>query len=317
MSRIISRRWQVATMVVLASSMACSSSSYRLGRAISRGQADQDAVIRHDELIKQGDAAWQGRDREADLRRAIAAWREAVTIIDTDWRTYGKLAHAYYFLAEAHLGFRAMGNDYPFRSGKVVDHRAAQAYRKTLERGYRAALRGMAARSPEFEARIRAGLDVEDAFKLIKADGAELLYWYVANLARWAQAEGFAALFRQRSRIYAGVDRMLQIAPDVHGGGAHRMAGIYFAAAPSAVGGSKERARRHFGRAVELGPNHLINHVFIAEFLERKSNGRGAYVGRLQRVLNAQDGPAELAPENRLAKRMAKALFGRIKDHQN
>lgn len=291
----------------------CGSSSYRIDGDIQRGVLSAPDAARHRAALAAGDAAWARRADPAQAAAAIARYAEAVRIKDDDWRAYARLSQALFFLADAHLGFQAMGGDYPYDGDDAVDRAAAARYRRTLRRGYEVALRGMAARSREFEQRLRAGIDLDVAVKVIRKDGAALLYWYVSNLAASARAEGFTALFRSRSKIVACIDQMRAIDPSYYHAGADRLLGIYYAAAPPVVGGNLDRSRRHFDAALAADPGYQMTSVFVAEFLARKLKDRAMFEQRLQAVIASppeQDG--DLAAENAAARKKAQRLLGRI-----
>jgi hypothetical protein len=301
------RSWLIA--VALAG---CGSSSYRIDGDIHRGALSADDADRHRSLVAAGEAAWARRADLAHTTAAIARWEAALRVKDDDWRTYARLAHAYFFLADAHLGFAAMNGGYPFDADSAVDRRAAARYRNALRRGYQVALRGMAARSRELEQRLRAGIDLETAIRVIRKDAAALLYWYVSNLAAYARAEGFGALFQNRNRIIACVGHMYAIDRAYDHGGADRLLGVYYAAAPAMVGGDLGKSRRHFEAAQAADPGFLMTAVFAAEFLARRNADRAAFQRHLEQVLAAPDGDPASAPENAAARKKAQQLLARI-----
>ena len=291
----------------------CGSSSYRIDGDIHRGALSAGDAARHRAVLAAAEAAWARRADPAQAATAIARYEEAVRIKDDDWRTYARLSQALFFLADAHLGFQAMGGDYPYDLDDVADRAAAARYRRTLRRGYEVALRGMAARSPEFEQRLRAGIDLETAIKVIRKDAAPLLYWYVSNLASSARAEGFTALFRSRSKSVASIDQMRAIDPGYYHAGADRLLGIYYAAAPPVVGGNLDRSKRHFDAAIAADPGYQMTSVFVAEFLARKLKDRALFEQRLQAVIaSPPDQDGEIAAENAAARKKAQRLLGRI-----
>jgi hypothetical protein len=306
----------VAAMICLAGGCG-GSSSYRLDHGIDRKELSADASAMHRRLVERGDALWKQRADPRALADALEAWQQAIAIKDDDWATYARLARGYFFLADAHVGLRAMGGDYPFAAGDAVDRPAAERYKRLLRRGYQTALRGMAARSRELEQRLQGGIDLEDAVRVMRKDAAPLVYWYVTNLASWARADGYGALFSMRTRILGCVEHLHRIDPDYFYRGADRLLGIYYAAAPAVVGGSVDRSRAHFDTAVRSAPHFLTNLLFASEFLARRAKDRRAFEANLKAVLAA--GPPadpamadDVGPENEVAKQKAKRLLGRI-----
>ena len=308
----------VALVASLWLAAACGgSSSYRLDHGIDRRELSADASAMHQRLVQQGDTWWKRRADPRAVAQAMAAWQQAIEIKDDDWRTYVRLSRAHFFLADAHVGLRAMGGDYPFDADDAVDKAAADRYKRLLRRGYQVALRGMAARSREFEQRLQGGIDLEDAVRVMRKDAAPLVYWYVSNLASFARADGYGALFSMRTRILGCIEHLHRIDPDYFYRGADRLLGIYYAAAPAVVGGSLPRSRAHFETATRAAPQFLTNQLFTAEFLDRRAKDRASFEAHLKGILAAPPSTDlaladDLGPENEVAKQKAKRLLGRI-----
>jgi len=307
-----------ALAVLIGGPWGCSgSSSYRLDHGIERKTLSAEEVAEHKKLVAEGDAFWKRRADPAAVAAAAARWHKAVAIKDDDWQTYARLSRAYFFQADAHVGMVAMGGDYPFDADDAVDRAAAGRYVRLLRRGYQLALRGMAARSRAFEQGLAGGIDLEDAVRVMRKDAAPLVYWYVSNLASWARADGYGALFSARTRILACVEHLHRIDPDYFYRGADRLLGIYYAAAPALVGGSLNRSRAHFDTAARSAPQFLTTQLFTAEFLDRRARDRRSFETHLKAVLAAPPPSdpataADLGPENDVARKKAKRLLGRI-----
>jgi hypothetical protein len=303
-----------ALVAVLALAACGGSSSYRLDRGIDRAPLSAADTARHKALVFEGDALWARRADPAALAQALARWQQAVGLKDDDWQTYARLSRGYFFQADAHVGLQAMGGDYPFSKDDAVDRQAARRYQVLLRRGYQTALRGMAARSREFEERLGAGIDLEDAVRVMAKDAASLVYWYVSNLASWARSDGYGALFNMRGRILGCIEHLHRIDPGYFYGGANRLLGIYYAAAPALVGGSLGRSRAHFDTARRAGPQFLATELFAAEFLDRRSKDRTSFERRLKAILAApvdQATSADIGPENEATRLKAKRLLQR------
>ena len=307
-----------ALAVLIGGLVGCSgSSSYRLDHGIDRRVLSAEDQAKHAKLVAQGDAWWKRRSDPRAVAQALANWQQAIAVKDDDWLTYARLSRGYFFQADAHVGLTAMGGDYPFDADDAVDRAAAERYRKLLRRGYQVALRGMAARSREFEQRLAGGIDLEDAVRVMRKDAAPLVYWYVSNLASWARADGYGALLGARGKILGSIEHLYRIDPDYFYRGADRLLGIYYAAAPAMVGGSLDRSRAHFDTAARAAPHFLTTQLFMAEFLDRRSRDRRSFEAHLKGVLEApavaDPGRAEdVGPENEVAKQKAKRLLGRI-----
>lgn len=306
----------LGAMLLVAALAACGGSeAYRLDGGIRRRGLSPADVARQRALVAEGDRLWIERAHPRRLARAIRQWERAVRLDDSDWATYARLARAYFFQADAVLGFRASGGRYPFRVRSMPDP-LRQRYRATHRRGFIAALRGMAARSPALERRLAAGIDMAQAVRVLDRGAAPLLYWYVANLGRWAAGGGAGVLLNTRSAVVGCLEQLSRVDPAYFHGGADRLLGVYYAVAPSFVGGDLDKARSHFEAALRAGPGYLANAVLAAEFLDRKTHDRASFEGRLRGVLTSRATSApDLAPENDLERRKARALLDRAESY--
>lgn len=307
-SRALVRRLAVIALC----GAACGGGTYHLERGISRAGVSAGDSARHDTLVAEGDRLWAARTDPARLAAALARWEAAVAIKDDDWRTYANLARGYFFQADAVFAFQASGGRYPYHGGSGLDRDAAERFKRAHRRGAIAALRGMAARSPEFEQRLQAGIDMDRAVRVFGKDAAPLVYWYTANLGRWARSAGVSALIKSRGAILGCLAHLRRIDAAYFYGGADRLLGVYYAAAPRIVGGDLGRSRAHFQAALAAGRAYLGNAVLAAEFLDREAQDRASFETRLRGVVEAGGGSTpDIGPENTIERRKARALLER------
>ena len=107
--------------------------------------------------------------------------------------------------------------------------------------------------------------------------------------------------------------RALELDPDYDRGAVHQ-AMVAVESLPEAMGGSPDRAERHFRRAVELsGGNQASPFVLYAESVAVARQDRAAFVENLERAL-AVDPDAEPAYRlaNLVSQRKARALLDRV-----
>ena len=99
-------------------------------------------------------------------------------------------------------------------------------------------------------------------------------------------------------------------------GGPHLFMGIWYASRPAVAGGSLERAREHFERALAISDGKfLMTQVYYADVYCRNAMDRDAFVATLQAVLAAPAGEVpELTLLNTVAQRKARALLDRTDD---
>ncbi|MGA8892654.1 MAG: TRAP transporter TatT component family protein, partial [Anaeromyxobacteraceae bacterium] len=83
------------------------------------------------------------------------------------------------------------------------------------------------------------------------------------------------------------------------------------AALPAAAGGGAARSRRHFEQARTLGPGCLLTPVAEAGSLLVLLQDRAAFDRALAEVAAAPDADPRWAPENAVARRLARDLQGR------
>ncbi len=271
----------------------CGPAATGLGGGIRRGGAADPAA--HQAAITAGDAAFAARVDRAQLELAISKYEEAIKLKDDDWVTYGKLARAYYALADGWLFFE-----------KDKD---PQRFLDTYAKGYEAAQRGMAALSPEVEQRLTAGVDLKDAVTLLDKQAIDLLYWHATNLGRWANAQDVTVVLTYKERIYNIMEMVLRFDPNYFYGAADRYFGAYFSIAPSFAGGDLDRSWKHFQASLKIEPNYAATLILIAEFLAPKRQDEAQFDEMVARVLAMPDDIIpEMAAETIAEKKKAEQL---------
>lgn len=252
-----------------------------------------------DELKAQAEAAWENRLERASVEKAIMLWQHALVATPADADILARLSRAYYYLADGFL--RLEGDD--------------DAILKTHEAGVSAGEEAMVALSPEFAAKVKAEEPVEEAIQSIGPQGQAALYWYAANLGRFALRKGFTTTLYYKDRIYAVMQRVMAIDETFLDGAPHRYFGAFYAKAPSFAGGDIDKSKVHFEKALELGPNYFGNRVLYAEYYARKTEDRALFESLLNAVKEAD--PAVVAqwlPENTLEQGKASQLLSQADD---
>src|SRR5215831_16752657 len=255
------------------------------------------------QLVAQGDAAWAERGDKDKLMRAIYAWEGAVRVQPADWQTFGKLARATYLLADG------------FLNPLVIPDGDKAKYEEMHEKGIRYGELAMSNYSPEFRAKVQAGAKPEDAVELIGKDGIATMYWYAANLGRWANSKGFTTRLAQKDRILKIMRRCLELDSDFFYAAPHRYFGAFYAIAPSFAGGDLDKSLQHFQTAIQKSPNYFSTHVLFAENYATKKGDKDLFKKQLEFVLQTPENVLpDVVPEQRIEKLKAKRLLDQINE---
>lgn len=279
---------------------ACGARPQGLQDGIKREAVSGDAAASHASLVKAGDDAWALRADRAQLELAIQKWDEAIKVKDDDAETYGKLSRACYLLADGWLAF---------------EDENKSAYLAMHERGMAFGQRGMAAVSSDFEKRVLAGTNIEDAVKVLDQRALSHMYWYASNLGKWANASGFQTVLRYKERIFNVISRVYELSPEFFHGAADRYFGAFYAIAPAFAGGDLEKSYAHFTASTKIAPAYLGTYNLIAEFYAPKVQDPQIFDDAINFVLKADvNAIPGLEPEAAIEKKKAERLLAKKND---
>lgn len=204
------------------------------------------------------------------------------------------------------------------RALEYVDYRAARvAFDRALKLYLRA--RGYCWRALELVSDGVVGRlqrDPGEPLSEFDRDDVELLYWSGAS---WGAA---LSLGRDRPEIAvdfpavrALITRALELDESWDRGAIHEVM-ISLESLPATMGGSEERARRHFARAVELGGGAKAGpYVSLASSVALSNQERGEFVELLETALAIDvDAEPSLRLVNVLAQRRASWLLDQVDD---
>ncbi|MFL5273271.1 MAG: TRAP transporter TatT component family protein, partial [Anaeromyxobacteraceae bacterium] len=154
--------------------------------------------------------------------------------------------------------------------------------------------------------------DPARAADAVAAPGAEPLDWLARAPGGRAQARGIAAVLSVKDAARAMMERAATLDERVDHAGPRRALGAWLAVLPGAAGGGAAASRASFDRARALAPAYLLARVREAEVLAVLVQDRARFDALLGEVLASDPARApEVAPENRLAQRLAKDLQAR------
>jgi hypothetical protein len=224
-------------------------------------------------------------------------------------------------LAEALRHFRAAGALAPSDSVPLIALARAEAWRalstptaarEAWGEAARAAERALRLAAPRFGEAADRGGDLRDAAARFDAPGAEPLYWLALATMGLGRARGMAAMLSVKDAARALMERAAALDERVDFGGPRRALGAWLASIPSAAGGGAAAARAELERALSLAPHYQLTRVRDAETLSVLLQDRARFERLLGEVLAFDPALApEVAPENRLAQRLAKDLLAR------
>jgi len=243
-----------------------------------------------DAALRSGLAAFEERDAESRLEEALRELGRAAELRPGDPAAELPLARA--------QAFRAQAEPLAAREAWTVAARAAERVLRRHE--------------PAWAAEIDRGADAARAAALVTAGSAEALYWLGQGTLGAARTRGAVAVLAVKDVALACFERAAALDERTDFAGPHRALGAALAALPSAAGGGAAGARAHFDRARALAPAYQLTRLREAETLALLLMDRRRFDALLGEVLAFDETRApEIAPENRLAKRLARELLAR------
>jgi predicted anti-sigma-YlaC factor YlaD len=241
------------------------------------------------------DAAWAARKDPAKLMEAIGKW-EAIAASSADAEVYAKLARAWYLAGER----------YAFEE---KNDKRDEAYQKGLDW----ATKSLKVAAPEFASLMSQGKQHAEAITKAPKEAVSAMYWFSANLGKWAATKGFATRLRYKDDIKATVDTIKGYDDKFFYAAPWRVLGGFEAQTAGLAGGSLEKSEEYFKKAVELAPNYLGTKVLWADYLCVKRQDKATFEKLLKDVVAANPAAEpEIEAENLLEQEKAKKLLAQI-----
>ena len=199
-------------------------------------------------------------------------------------------------LSEAYYGYA-----YSFVE-QTDPERAGRLYMKANEY----ALRAVRLNHPDFAGALERQVD-EFTPMLSELDESDVhgLFFLASSWLGWVgvnleDPEIFLAL----PKIKAMAERVVELDETFYYGGAHAMLGAYHASRGEALGGSPEKARYHFKRAIDISDGKFLSYYLLyAQYYAYQVQDRELYVQTLQKIVNA---PRDILPERRFINEVAR-----------
>lgn len=195
-----------------------------------------------------------------------------------------------------------------YARAKHLRARAVKLYRRGRDYG----LRALEAERKGFREALRK--EPDRALERFEKKHVEALYWTGASwMALIALSKDDPAALGEFSTAEALVRRAFTLNPDWREGTLHEFFMVFEASRPAAMGGSVERAKEHFRRAVELtGGKKASLYVGYAEAVSVPAQNREEFRTLLQTALSVDvEERPEWRLENLVAQKRAQWLLSR------
>jgi tetratricopeptide (TPR) repeat protein len=124
--------------------------------------------------------------------------------------------------------------------------------------------------SEDKEAIYGEGRDKGDVAVALAPDCTPCLFWSAIDSALHAQTVGTLKVLFKLSTLRERLERVVSLNPGYAGAGALRLLGIIEQNLPGIFGGSNDRARAYFEKAIDTAPGEPLNYLFLARLLDEK-----------------------------------------------
>jgi len=141
----------------------------------------------------------------------------------------------------------------------------------------------------KFKEAVLAKKEITEAASLITINEIDAMgYWYTARFYYFKDClSPLRRVFNTRIVIENNkmIDNIDKLDPNWAGGGNYFSRALYYIALPERFGGSKERAALEFDKAIEAGPEFLVNRWGRAKYLYSLTGNNEAFLSDLQWVI--------------------------------
>lgn len=124
-----------------------------------------------------------------------------------------------------------------------------------------------------------------------------MAYGLLADRGAVLKALGYVKSMRKE------MDLLLELDPSYYYGGAYRLLGRLHTRLPRLLGGDRDMAETYLRKAMELGPDFFLNHLFLAGLLQEQ--GRTKEAAKLVTLVRRARPTPGLEPECRFWKNLA------------
>jgi tetratricopeptide (TPR) repeat protein len=219
-------------------------------------------------LLELANSKANSADSKVAVKESIQAYEEVLQDDPLNYQALSTLAHLYLLLGDEQGNGIPQKKDFYLKAIKFAEHAMYinQDFRHLIDKG-----------EPVWEA-VRVLTERELEPMLFWTTG--IFYYYKDCLG----AVGQVINFHWIKRAQRVIQRMSAIDPDYAGGAIHFTWALYYLAIPESVGGDAEKSKELFVRAIETGPNWLLNRWGRAKYFHVKMKNREEFIEDLQWV---------------------------------
>ncbi|MDD5222897.1 MAG: TRAP transporter TatT component family protein [bacterium] len=135
-------------------------------------------------------------------------------------------------------------------------------------------------------------------------------YWLAVNWAEYGKAKGIIKSLSLIKPIRQELNKVKDLDEKYLNGGYYRVNGKVYCEVPGLLGGDRKKCYEYYRKSIEIAPQHLVNHLFLAEaYFEDKDKEKARE--EINFILNAPLEP-DFMPDDRLYKRQAEDLIKKI-----
>jgi len=226
-------------------------------------------------FIKRGDALFAQRAQSGKAMAAIQEYQKALAVDPNIVEGYWKISKTYYW-----IGTHTKG-----------DSKRVKIFKNGIEFGK---------------------MCVQ-----VAANNPACHYWLGVAYGKYGEAKGIMQSLYLVPFMKGELNKVIKLKPSFRNYGAYGVLGwVYFKVPDSAIiskekRGSKKKALELLGKAVKLGPQHLVDQLFYAKVLLDQDKKAEA-IKHLEYIIKAPFEP-DMIPENKEEKAEAKKLLKKIK----
>lgn len=142
----------------------------------------------------------------------------------------------------------------------------------------------------EFVNEIKIDNNISNAIKKLSIHEIDAMgFWYTARFYYFKECLKPLGRMMNSKLIVENnlmIDRIDELDKNWAGGGNYFSRALYYIALPQKLGGSKDRARKEFLKAIEVGPQHLVNRWGRAKYLYNLTGDKEGFQTDLKWIIS-------------------------------